>query len=207
MPENQGTNDESGHKELLYAYLKDAYDGEADIVFKIRDKISFIFGLILALTSGNIILMEGFSTSSSCHQSYFFWTSIFVSVSTLFTSATLTSWCLIRGFRYAYMPSPVSIKECADKLIKYKAETGQNFCIEAVLKDQIMDGYAKCAEHNRNANIQRSGFLVLAQRFLMISAIAIIPAAIVYIVTQRQTSTEPTNVNINEPVKIVLHHE
>lgn len=186
----------------LSDYHKRAYEFQLERHEKLRDRISFIIGLLSALGGALIYVLSNYPHNIRSDGALFY-LPIFFAVIVFFQSVALLIYCMGRGFDIAYMPPSTEIQRYAEEMTEYVANNpGSGIDVLLRVKTMVNKLYCKSATHNEPLNVRRSYWLLLSLRVGIISFTLLLLALPKFLYEKAYKEEEPTKVIFSESVKI-----
>ncbi len=186
-------------RDWLLAYHKETYERQIEVTDKIRDRISFLAGLLTPLGGGILytLLNCPYAASSAA------WCYIPAGLAflTLLGAIALILYALGSGFIYAKTPTPMQLQEYAVELTSFAA-THEGTDVLNDLKMNMIDIYSKCATHDQSVNEYRTNCLLRATKIATFSFIVWLFAMPGFFIGKSGQDTEPFKVIITGPIHI-----
>lgn len=190
--------------EFRYDFFKDAYYFQIERMEGIRERIAFIGGYLLLLGGGIGYLPLHYELLNICPIDSWFIFSVGLATIAFLYSVSLTLYSLARGFRYAFIPPPLSLYEHVEKLVDWNSRVTdpQQLSIEEEMKAQLAHQFATCADHNLRLNTLRSDKLITATKVAIVSSVLLLLALPVFIWSETHKVEAATVISIPDPIKI-----
>jgi hypothetical protein len=187
----------------LFEQNRAEYYRQLDRIDKLRDRLSFVSGLISLL--GGAMLYIGTNYPHSWHgwKSLWFYLPAGVALCLFITSVWMLLYCLGWGFRYAYTLSAQGLETYVTSMQRHSESCpDRHVDVLGVTKKHLLSRYTVAATHNFKVNQRRARVFLRATQ-LSIGAFALLLMALPsYVIQAKHAKAKPVSVLLTEPVRI-----
>jgi len=189
-------------KNWLYDFHKDAYKFQLEQTEKMRDRISFLVGLLTPLGGAVVYVVWNQSLDWSDCSALFLAIPPAGAVAYLGT-AVVYGLMALRSQVYTFIPSTLEAQEFAEKLSAIKKLNPQStFVVLDEVKFKFADRYRDAASHNFWINRRRSDWLHHATQCGIFSFCFLVVALPRFVYVKASEKPRPTTVVIERPVQV-----
>jgi MFS family permease len=191
-------------KDELLEFYKGSYETEIERKDKLLDRVSLAVGFLTILGG----ILGFYLTSLEIPQFRWahlaFYIPLALGCVTTIVSMVCVARSVAKGFRYAYIPSPMEVANFVRTAEDLNAQVpkAERADIRASFREHLGDQYCKCAAINWNHNTTRSGYLFWAIRWAVASMFIAILALPGFFLIKKDFETKPTEVKVTAPIEI-----
>jgi hypothetical protein len=188
------------NSDFIYEYLKEEYDREIERLVRLRERTSFISGLLLLLGGGFSALLSNYIVRFSSHdyRDILFLVGMLVAAYFFLDALIFVSLSIVPKFEYANVKSAVEVAADHSAWVTYVSDplVTKKYDPDSEIKKGLCFSYAQAATRNRLLTVYRGDQIFHATRSAFWSAlILVIPTAcLVHDVYSRET--DPIKVQI-----------
>ena len=184
----------------MLEHYKDAYETQMERTDKIRERVSFLSGLLTPLGGAIFYVILNYPRGE---LPFSFCFPAIVSLLLFIIAVVQVLYCLGRGYEYSNILTPRQLREYATKLEQYAASVpAKNVDVLDKIKTNLMNRYCEGASDNLLVNLKRTNLLVQATQLSVLSFMLLLLALPNFFVKQMHQENLPTKVIITEPIRI-----
>jgi hypothetical protein len=187
----------------LLEHHKEAYRFQLERSDKIRDRVSFLSGLLTLLGSAIFYVILNYPHAWRDWCSLLFYVPVGFSVVLFLVAVWQILYCLGWGFRYSYILTPGQLQEYTKSLASYAAAVPEDKVdVLDDVKTHLMDRYCEGATHNLEVNTRRTNVLLRATQISILSFGLLLLSLPSFFVERGRQEAAPTKVIVSEPIRI-----
>jgi hypothetical protein len=189
--------------EFLFEHHKSAYLFQLERLEKIRDRVSFLSGLLSLLGGALLYLGVNFPHRWSGCSSLLFYAPYGLAVILFVVVVCMVLYALGWGFKYSYIPTTHELQEYADAQRAYEEKCKEE-SIDLLndVKTRLASAYCRGANHNLGVNTQRSAVLLRATQMSVICFFSAMISTPVFFIKRSQSEASPTKIIITNPIEL-----
>lgn len=165
-----------------FEFFKDLYTAEDDRRYAINDAISIPIAIITALVSITFFLLTTYDYSRHGFASWLFIGLVVLSIFLIFRSvySLIRAFSnLIHGHKYKGLPYPQQLLDWHKQLISYyTVEEGGRPVADVEFQKHLVNEFAEYASFNMKVNDQKSQYLFIAKKYMVLGLVSITIACI-----------------------------
>ncbi|MCK7597207.1 hypothetical protein M0G74_07960 [Microbulbifer sp. CAU 1566] len=188
--------------EKIFELYEKLYFHEVEAREKIAARLQIPLAIILSITSVYAFLAKGISFDNDSLWNYFFGGVLIVSVILFFKSVSYFSRAFY-GHTYEFIPSAVTTEDYRKKLYEtYGSREDCDQLVEKYFNKYLFDYYCECSSANTSVNDQRSYFLHKCNTYLIVNAIPLSVAFLVFTLSgiDKNTVDKEYKVKVTAPI-------
>jgi hypothetical protein len=187
-------------RDWLLEHYKDAYKVQMDRTDKIRDRVSFMSGLLTPLGGAIFYVILNYPHDDI---SFSFCFPAIVSLLLFIVAVVQVLYCLGRGYCYSNILTPRQLREYVKKMEDYAASVpAKKVDVLDKIKTNLMNRYCEGASDNLQVNLKRTNLLIQATQISVFSFIMLLLALPNFFVKQIHQENLPTKVIITGPIRV-----
>jgi len=182
-------------QDFLFEHFRQSYQFQLEKIEKLRDRISFVVGLLTILGSALFFLLTNYSHGWHDGWCWLFYVPVGLAGILFLTSAGLLLWVIGGRSRYQFIPSSPEIQKFAQDTVEWTTAIGGtgDDALNSV-KEELLSRYRDGSHYNFTVNRERTDRLILAQRVAVIAFLLGFASTPRYYYDKSKEDDKPTRV-------------
>lgn len=188
-------------RDLLLEHHKAAYIFQLEKTEKLRDRVSFLTGLLTLLGGALLYLGVNYPHEWKGCASLFFYVPCGISAILFLVVVGKVLYALGWGFKYSYIPSPQELQEYAETQCSVNADPNtEEIDLVEDLKENMTSAYCGGATHNLKVNQRRAAVLLRATQIAIVCFVFLLSGLPRFFIDLANKDSKPTEVILIKPL-------
>jgi hypothetical protein len=190
-------------QDWLFEHCKSSYEFQLERSEKIRDRVSFLSGLLTPFGGAIIYVFLDYPHHLEFGYELLFYIPASLALIYFFIAVAMLLYCLGRGFKYYSIPTPKDLRGYAIKLDAYaKAVPAEKIDVLNDAKKHLLNYYCEDSTYNFRVNTRRANILLLATQISIISFGLLLISLPRFFFDKTHEEASPTKIVVSQPIRI-----